>query len=64
MRIQLRAALDEMESNDKIIESQKCHQNDLTQQMKLIESHLSTLREELEQNEEALEGVVEHNKNL
>lgn len=38
LRMQLRAALDEIESNDKIIEAQKCHQNDLKQQMKMLES--------------------------
>ena len=63
-RIQLRAALKEIDSNDRIIESQKCHQNDLQQQMRLMEGQLSALREELEQKEEALEGVLDHNRNL
>lgn len=46
-RNQLRAALEEMESNDQIIETQKCHQSDLKQQIRLIEGQVSTLREEL-----------------
>jgi len=39
--------LDEIESNDKIIESQKFHQKDLKQQIKQLEGQITTLQGEL-----------------